>query len=50
LGQGKEKARTFLIENRQVTQEIQQKVMEAGGFGLEVASSDEEKEKEKEFE
>jgi recombination protein RecA len=46
LGQGKEKARTFLIENRQVTQEIQQKVMEAGGFGLEVASSDEEKEKE----
>lgn len=46
LGQGKEKARAFLVENRQVTQEIQQKVMEAGGFGLEVASSDEEKEKE----
>jgi recombination protein RecA len=36
LGQGKEKARTFLVENPQVTEEIKQKVMRAGGFGLDV--------------
>ena len=34
LGQGKEKARAFLIENPEVTEEIKDKVMAAGGFGL----------------
>ena len=33
LGQGKEKARNFLIENTDVAEEIRQKVMVAGGFG-----------------
>ncbi|MGI9474425.1 MAG: recombinase RecA [Rubripirellula sp.] len=32
LGQGKEKARNFLIENVDVTEEIKQKVLAAGGF------------------
>ena|SRR6056297_1583146 len=32
LGQGKEKARNFLIENPEVCEEIRQKVMIAGGF------------------
>jgi recombination protein RecA len=32
LGQGKEKARNFLIENPEVTEEIKQQVMVAGGF------------------
>ena len=32
LGQGKEKARNFLIENRDVCEEIRQKVLEAGGY------------------
>ncbi len=32
LGQGKEKARNFLIENPDVTEEIRDKVMVAGGF------------------
>ena len=32
LGQGKEKARAFLIENPQITEEIRQKVMAAGGY------------------
>jgi recombination protein RecA len=32
LGQGKEKARTFLLENPRVTEEIRQKVMAAGGY------------------
>jgi recombination protein RecA len=32
LGQGKEKARNFLIENPEVCDEIRQKVMIAGGF------------------
>ena len=32
LGQGKEKARNFLIENTDVSDEIKQKVMVAGGF------------------
>ena len=38
LGQGKEKARSYLIENPTVTQEITQKVMAAGGYGIEAAS------------
>ncbi|TWU37314.1 recombinase RecA [Novipirellula artificiosorum] len=33
LGQGKEKARNFLIENTDVADEIQQKIMVAGGYG-----------------
>ena len=32
LGQGKEKARNFLIENPDVADVIKQQVMEAGGF------------------
>lgn len=32
LGQGKEKARNFLIENRDICEEIRQKVLEAGGY------------------
>ena len=32
LGQGKEKARLFLIENPQIAEEIKQKVLAAGGF------------------
>ncbi len=40
LGQGKEKARTFLIENREVTEQIKDKVMAAGGYSI--AASDEE--------
>ena len=32
LGQGKEKARNFLIENPDIAEEIKQKTMEAGGF------------------
>ena len=45
LGQGKEKARNFLIENPDVAAEIQQKVMAAGGFAAplaDVAATDEE--------
>ncbi len=33
LGQGKEKARTFLMENPEIAQEIKEKVMIAGGYG-----------------
>ncbi len=33
LGQGKEKARNFLIENLDVAEEIKDAVMIAGGFG-----------------
>ncbi len=35
LGQGKEKARGFMIENSDVTEEIKQKVLAAGGYGVE---------------
>ncbi len=35
LGQGKEKARAFLLENPQVTEEIKNKVLVAGGYGIE---------------
>lgn len=34
LGQGKEKARNFLIENPEVTEEIKQKVLVAGGYAV----------------
>ncbi|MFI4875856.1 MAG: recombinase RecA [Blastopirellula sp. JB062] len=33
LGQGKEKARAFLVENPQITQELKQKVLVAAGHG-----------------
>jgi recombination protein RecA len=39
LGQGKEKARAFLMENPQVTEELRRKIFEAGGF-VELASGD----------
>jgi recombination protein RecA len=39
LGQGKEKARTFLIENPEVAAQIKEQVLAAGGFG--VTTSDE---------
>jgi len=32
LGQGKEKARNFLVENKDVCEEIRKKVLEAGGY------------------
>jgi recombination protein RecA len=38
LGQGKEKARAFLLENSQVTEEIKNKVLVAGGYGIEPPS------------
>ncbi|MFO7902022.1 MAG: recombinase RecA [Pirellulaceae bacterium] len=34
LGQGKEKARNYLIEHKDVTEEIKQKVLAATGYGL----------------
>ncbi|MEM6981204.1 MAG: recombinase RecA, partial [Planctomycetota bacterium] len=44
LGQGKEKARNFLIENEDVRDEIQQKVLAAGGYAapLEDTEADDE--------
>jgi recombination protein RecA len=43
LGQGKEKARAFLIENPEVTAQIRDKVMAVGGFEeLPVSSAEEE--------
>jgi recombination protein RecA len=35
LGQGKEKARTFLTENPEITEELKAKVLVAGGYGIE---------------
>ncbi|MBI2480295.1 MAG: recombinase RecA, partial [Planctomycetia bacterium] len=40
LGQGKEKARAFLVENKDITDEITDKVMSAVGFGSVAASGD----------
>ncbi len=40
IGQGKEKARQYLIDNPAATREIQEKVMAAGGYGI-GGSSDE---------
>ena len=37
LGQGKEKARNFLIENPDVCEEIRSKVLEAGGYVEDIA-------------
>jgi len=39
IGQGKEKARNFLIENPDVCAEIKDKIMEAGGYTDELAES-----------
>jgi recombination protein RecA len=35
LGQGKEKARAFLVENADVAEELKKKVLAAGGYGVE---------------
>ncbi len=50
LGQGKEKARNFLIENPEITEEIKQKVLAMGGYSAPGAedSSDSEAETEAE--
>jgi recombination protein RecA len=32
LGQGKEKARNYLLENKDTCEEIRRKIMEAGGY------------------
>ena len=44
LGQGKEKARNYLIENPEVAQEIRTKIMAAGGYIDDVAEKVEESE------
>jgi len=50
LGQGKEKARNFLIENPEITEEIKQKVLAVGGYSapgsVEASESEEETEAE----
>ena len=40
LGQGKEKARQFLVENPQLAAEIRDKVLVSGGYGMAAASDD----------
>ncbi len=40
LGQGKEKARAFLIENPSVTEQIKEKVLAAGGFATTLSVDD----------
>ncbi len=42
LGQGKEKARNFLIENPDVAEEIKQQIMQAGGFAAPLESQSKE--------
>lgn len=44
LGQGKEKARIFLIENPEVAEEIKQGVLASGGYAAPLADGDEETE------
>jgi recombination protein RecA len=39
LGQGKEKARAYLVENPSLTEEIKQKVLASSGFGGPAAGS-----------
>ena len=41
LGQGKEKARIFLIENPEVAEEIKQRVLASGGYAAPLADGDE---------
>lgn len=38
LGQGKEKARAFMVENPDVTEQIKEKVLAAGGYALDTGS------------
>lgn len=45
IGQGKEKARNFLIENPEVAEEIRNKIMAAGGYIDDVSEKVEESEK-----
>ncbi len=40
LGQGKEKARQFLMDNPQIAEEIKEKVLSAGGYGIAASSDD----------
>ena len=42
IGQGKEKARAYLIENPQVTEELKQKILIAGGYAIDPAQPAEE--------
>lgn len=42
IGQGKEKARAYLIENPQVTEELKQKILVAGGYAIDPAQPAEE--------
>lgn len=44
LGQGKEKARIFLIENPEVAEEIKQRVLAIGGYAAPLADGEEEAE------
>ena len=46
LGQGKEKARNFLIENKDVAEEIKQQVLAAGGYAAPIEPEAEAAEKE----
>ena len=41
LGQGKEKARNYLIENPEITAEIKTKIMAAGGYVEEIPADSE---------
>ena len=50
LGQGKEKARNFLIENPEITEEIKQKVLAMGGYSAPGAEDSSESETETEAE
>ncbi len=40
LGQGKEKARAFMVENPDVTEQIKEKVLAAGGYALDIGSTE----------
>jgi recombination protein RecA len=40
LGQGKEKARQFLMDNPQIAEEIREKLLSAGGYGIATSSDD----------
>ena len=40
LGQGKEKARRFLVEHPDVVEDLKQRVLAAGGYGLDVPAPD----------
>jgi recombination protein RecA len=42
IGQGKEKARAYLVEHPEVAQELKQKILIAGGYAIEPAQPAEE--------